>query len=120
MSALQDEPRPRLTVHANLWLETNGEVALSRWRVSLLEAIGATGSIRAAATQMKVTYTLAWHRVDEMETALGEHLVERHRGGEKGGAAHLTPAGRAYVERFNRFAALVDASVAEHFDQIFT
>ena len=38
-----------LTVHANLWLETNDKVVLSRWRVQLLEAIDETGSIRAAA-----------------------------------------------------------------------
>ena len=34
-----------LTVHTNLWLETNDKVVLSRWRVQLLEAIGETGSI---------------------------------------------------------------------------
>ena len=88
-----------LTVHTNLWLETNDKVVLSRWRVQLLEAIGETGSIRAAATRMKITYHLAWHRLDEMETAIGTRLVERQRGGPKGGSAQLTAAGHDYVAR---------------------
>lgn len=106
---------PPLTVHANLWLEANGQVALSRWRVQLLEAIAETGSIRAAAAQMKITYDLAWHRLDEMEQALGARLVDRHRGGIKGGSAQLTALGHDYVARFRRFAAEADACIARLF-----
>lgn len=109
-----------LSAHANLWLEANGEVALSRWRVQLLEAIEATGSIRQAAARLNITYPLAWHRVDEMEKRLGVQLVNRQRGGPQGGTARLTEQGREYVARFNRFASEVDAAIAqafrEHFD----
>ncbi len=108
-----------LTAHANLWLEANGQVALSRWRVQLLEAIEATGSIRKAAAQLNITYALAWHRVDEMETRLGVPLVHRQRGGPQGGTARLTEQGRDYVTRFNRFAAQVDAAIAEAFQTSF-
>ena len=110
---------PPLSVHANLWLEVNGQVVLSRWRVQLLETIDATGSIRAAAAQMKITYNLAWHRLDEMEQALGVRLVDRQRGGPKGGSAQLTMAGHDYVARFNRFAAEVDATIAGVFADTF-
>ncbi|MCX7670437.1 MAG: LysR family transcriptional regulator [Anaerolineae bacterium] len=106
-------------MHANLWLEVNGQVALSRWRVQLLEAIAETGSIRAAAAQMKITYNLAWHRLDEMEQALGVRLVERQRGGPGGGNAQLTAAGRDYVARFNRFAAAADAAIGRLFAESF-
>ncbi len=110
---------PVLTAHANLWLEANGRVVLSRWRAQLLETIESTGSIRAAAVQMKITYHLAWHRLDEMETALGVRLVERQRGGPKGGHARLTAAGRDFVERFNCFAAEIDAVMARLFEGSF-
>lgn len=116
----QDANPPTFTVHANLWLEVSGHVALSRWRVQLLEAINQTGSIRAAAAQMKITYDLAWHRLDEMEQALGVRLVDRHRGGIKGGSAQLTALGHDYVARFKRFAAEADACIgrlfADNFD----
>ncbi len=110
---------PQLSVHANLWLEVEGQVVLSRWRVQLLEAIDATGSIRAAAGQMKITYALAWHRLDEMEQALGLRLVERQRGGVKGGSAQLTAAGHDYVARFRRFADEADAVIERLFAKAF-
>ena len=56
-----------LTPHLNLWLEQDGQVVLSVWRVQLLTAIDQTGSISAAAERMQVQYRLAWDRLDEME-----------------------------------------------------
>ena len=81
-----------LTSHLNLWLECDGEVVLSVWRVQLLAAIDQTGSISAAAERMQVQYRLAWDRLDEMERGLGLRLVDRHAGGAGGGGARLTAA----------------------------
>ncbi len=119
MTSSDNHPPRSLAVHANLWLEVNGRVALSRWRAELLAAIAETGSIRAAAAQMQITYTLAWHRLDEMEQALGVRLVERQRGGVKGGSAQLTAAGQDYLARFRRFAAAADAAIARLFADAF-
>lgn len=113
------EPSSPLTIHSNLWLEVNDKVALSLWRVQLLEAIEETGSISAAATRMKIPYHLAWDRLDEMEEALGVRLVERQRGGPKGGGAQLTSAGGDYVGRFKRFAAEMDIIVERLFKEAF-
>jgi molybdate transport system regulatory protein len=112
-------PTP-LTPHANLWIEHDGEVVLSTWRVQLLEAIEATGSISAAAVRMQVQYRRAWERLEEMERGLGVALVERHVGGPGGGGARLTDAGREYVTRFNTFAQGVEALIARLFEQAFT
>jgi molybdate transport system regulatory protein len=109
----------RLRVRANIWAEVNEQVVLSAWRVQLLQAIEATGSIRQAAMQMNITYDLAWHRIDEMETALGVHLVDRQRGGPKGGCANLTSLGCELVTRFNLFKAQTDALIEAHFRAIF-
>jgi molybdate transport system regulatory protein len=108
-----------LTPHANLWIERDNQVVLSRWRVQLLEAIEETGSISAAAERMKVQYRCAWDKLDEMETGLGERLVERHAGGRGGGGTRLTPAGRAYVASFNCFAQGIDEVIAKQFEQAF-
>ena len=61
---------------SNLWIEKDGEVVLSRWRVNLLRAIDEAGSISAAAEKMKVSYHRAWEKLHEMETRLGVTLVE--------------------------------------------
>jgi len=106
-----------LTPHLNLWLERDGQVVLSVWRVQLLAAIAQTGSISAAAERMQVQYRLAWDRLDQMERGLSLRLVDRHAGGAGGGGACLTAAGRDLVERFNSLAGAVEACLAEHFQQ---
>jgi molybdate transport system regulatory protein len=108
-----------MTPHANLWVEREDRVVLSLWRVQLLEAIEATGSISAAAERMQVQYHRAWDRLQEMEQGLGVPLVERHAGGLGGGGAHLTEAGRQYVARFNTFAQGVEALISEQFKKAF-
>jgi molybdate transport system regulatory protein len=108
-----------LTPHVNLWIERDGRVALSRWRVQLLDAVDATGSISAAAERMGVQYRLAWDRLEEMEEGLGMRLVERHVGGAGGGGATVTPVGRNLIERFNAFAAAAEAAIGDEFQHHF-
>jgi molybdate transport system regulatory protein len=119
MKRAASDAAPRLAIHSNLWAEANEQVVLSPWRVRLLEAVEATGSIRAAAASMNVTYDLAWHRIDEMETALGVGLVDRQRGGPKGGCANLTSLGCELVARFKLFEAQAGALIDERFREVF-
>lgn len=107
--------RPRY----NLWLETDGEVVLSRWRVELLQAIDSTGSIRSAAERLKVPYRRAWEKVREMETRSDRRLVETEVGGEGGGGARLTGAARDLIARFVRFESGLDEEIARRYAQAF-
>lgn len=99
----------------NLWLEVGGEVVLSLWRVDLLRAVGDTGSISAAAEQMKIPYRTAWQKINEMETRLGVKLVDTQTGGHHGGGARLTPVAERYLEQFQRFAHDMERFVADAF-----
>ncbi len=108
-----------LVPRINLWLERDGQVALSSWRVRLLQAIAETGSIKASAASMSVGYSLAWQRLHEMEQLIGVQLVERHRGGAHGGRASLTPVAQAYVAQFEKWKQEVDAEVARRFREEF-
>jgi molybdate transport system regulatory protein len=108
-----------LVPRSNLWLERDGQVVLSRWRVALLEAIAQTGSISAAAERLDIDYHRAWDRVQQMEQRLGVPLIERQTGGPGGGGARLTEAGREYVARFNRFAQGIDEFIALHYQEAF-
>jgi molybdate transport system regulatory protein len=104
---------------SNLWIEQDGEVVLSKWRVNLLRAIDEAGSISAAAEKLQVSYHRAWEKIHEMETRLGVKLVETQTGGQHGGGAHLTPIARDYVARFDRFSQGIDEIVARHFAESF-
>jgi molybdate transport system regulatory protein len=74
------------------------EIALGPGRVELLELIGETGSLRAAAVRMGVSYMRAWNLVKYSNKCFAHPLVEANRGGKTGGGATLTEAGKQVVE----------------------
>ncbi|MDX1375660.1 MAG: LysR family transcriptional regulator, partial [Burkholderiales bacterium] len=65
-------------------------VAVGPGRANLLEAIGRTGSISAAARELGMSYRRAWLLVDAVNRAFRRPLVERAAGGRGGGGARLT------------------------------
>jgi molybdate transport system regulatory protein len=86
--------RPRLRV---MWGE---DVALGPGRVDLLEQIAQTGSLRAAASSMGMSYMRAWGLAKDLNRWFRTPLVRPTRGGRTGGGAELTPAGRAAVAHY--------------------
>jgi molybdate transport system regulatory protein len=108
-----------LVPHFNLWLERGGHVALSGWRVALLEAVAESGSISAAAERMEVPYRVAWSKIREMEQSLGAQLVRTRVGGPDGGGARLTPAAEAYIRRYHQLSAGIEEWVRHRFAAVF-
>ena len=103
----------------NLWIEKDGQVVLSTWRVDLLKAVDDTGSISSAAESMEVPYRRAWERIHEMEERLGQSLVDTEVGGAKGGGAKLTDLALDLVQRFQAFSAGLDQEVRGRFERAF-
>ncbi|MGH8630604.1 MAG: winged helix-turn-helix domain-containing protein, partial [Burkholderiales bacterium] len=79
-----------VNVYSKVWLERDGRVALSGWRIALLEAVGEAGSLAAAAARLGVPYRTAWYKLREVEEQLGVRLLDTHRGGADGGHTTLT------------------------------
>ena len=98
-----------LKARCRAWVEKRGRPVFGDGRAELLERIGESGSIRAAAEQMKMSYRHAWSHLARMEKALGKKLVVRHAGGPAGGGSTLTPAGRKLLADYRRFRAKLDA-----------
>ena len=69
-------------------------------RIALLATVGELGSIRAAADSLGLTYKGAWDAVQALNNLFDQPLVAAHAGGRQGGAATLTPRGRALVAGF--------------------
>ena len=103
----------------NLWIEQDGQVVLSRWRIRLLETIAETGSISAAAEKLEIQYRRAWDKLHEMEAGLGVKLVDTAVGGKGGGGARLTAAGQRAVAEFHAFENGFEAEVSERFRKVF-
>jgi molybdate transport system regulatory protein len=78
------------------------DIALGPGRVDLLELIGETGSLRAAAERMGMSYMRAWTLVKYTNCCFRAPVVKAVRGGKTGGGAELTEAGREAVALYRR------------------
>lgn len=74
--------------------------ALGPGKAALLEEIGRTGSISAAARAMGMSYRRAWLLVDAVNASFKAPLVETATGGRGGGGARLTGFGREVLARY--------------------
>lgn len=84
----------------NLRLSFPGNRKLSHGKAELMEWLEETGSIRAAAAKMGMSYRRGWLLVDEMNRMFDEHVVETRHGGASGGGARLTAFGKTLLTRF--------------------
>ena len=108
--------RPRL----KLWIETeDGRVALSEWRVGLLQAVAERGSLVAAAKALGIPHRTAWQRIQQMESSLGVRLVETVSGGVGGGRSALTPAAQEFIRKYEVVRAGLEELVGERFRHAF-
>jgi len=99
-----------------LWLERDGRVVMSDYRVRVLELVAETGSLAKAATLMGLSYRRAWGKVKELEANLGMPLVQSEVGGAGGGHTALTPQGEALVAAYHRFQERLAGELAQAFE----
>ncbi len=106
-----------LEIRSKIWIERRGrgEVVLSEWRVDLLEAIDAHGSLSRAAEALDVPYRTAWERVKATEGEIGFRLLESESGGLEGGGSRLTPQARDLCRRFRRVSGGIQEVVSRRF-----
>lgn len=69
----------------------------------LLRAVEEAGSLHAAALSMGMAYTKAMKLLKTAERSLGFPLTERTTGGKAGGGSRLTPEGKEWLERYERY-----------------
>ena len=97
---LTHQSAPALGLEGSLWLAQGGNPLGGADRVALLEAIGATGSMTAAAKAVGISYKTAWDRVQAMNNLASRALVERSAGGTGGGGTRLTPYATELIGAF--------------------
>ena len=112
------KPLPRdIQPGLRLWLTLEGQGVFGGGKWQVLDAIHRTGSLRAAAESLGISYRKAWGDLRKAERALGVLLIERHRGGSAGGESTLTPAGKKWWAEYARFQNEVEAGVARAFER---
>ncbi len=94
---MQYELRPRIRIVGD-----DGTIVLGPGKADLLDAIARTGSIRAAAGELGMSYMRAWTLVRTMNDAFRAPLVEKVRGGSEQGGAQLTDSGRKVLSLYRK------------------
>ena len=77
----------------------------------LLRGVEKSGSLRASAMEMDMSYTKALKLMKNAEKALGFPLTMRAAGGRDGGGSRLTPEGEEWLRRYEAYR---DACVQEN------
>ena len=93
-------------------------VALGPGKADLLEAIGETRSLTAAAARVGMSYKRGWSLVNELNSIFASPLVETEKGGSGGGGgARLTPLGEHVLGRYRQMETdagrVIEAGIAD-------
>ncbi|MBI1398282.1 MAG: LysR family transcriptional regulator [Betaproteobacteria bacterium] len=92
-------------------------IAMGPGKAELLQAIGRSGSISAAAREMGMSYRRAWLLVDTMNQSFRHPLVVTETGGQRGGGATVTEFGqevlRRYLDMEEKAAEAVEGEMSE-------
>ena len=89
-----------MELRSKVWIARQGQMVISRGRADLLEAIDASGSISAAARQLDMSYRHAWSMLKASEENAGFALLNRAKGGARGGGANLTEKARGLLKTY--------------------
>ena len=98
--------RPRIRI-----VRDDDKIVLGRGKADLLDAISRTGSIRAAAESLGMSYMRAWTLVRTMNAAFRHPLVEKERGGAEQGGAQLTESGQRVLALYRKMEEKAERSI---------
>lgn len=102
-----------------IWLEKNGEKVFGDGPLDILHRIERTGSLRQAAEEMNMSYSLAWNLIKDLEKRLGFNLLKRKVGGERGGGSEVSEEARELMIKFKLFREEIDQSLNSLYKKIF-
>ncbi len=97
---LHNEQLVRPVIHFELARET---VFFDRRLAMLLRLIDETCSVRAACSQMQLSYSSGWNLIRKLESQMNQPLLKRTQGGAGGGKSCLTEEGREFLRLYEAF-----------------
>lgn len=103
----------RKEIRVRCCVDVDGERFFGPGPAELLRLIDATGSISRAARAMGMSYKKAWDIVDNVNTRGRDAFVIAHKGGQRGGGAELTEAGRKVVVAYDKLAGRIERIVRD-------
>ncbi len=92
-----------MELNIKLYLESDGNKFMGIGVLWLLEKIQEKGSLRAAATEMNISYSKAYKMISNLESALGKDIFVRQHGGNERNGISLTPFASAFIKTYDNF-----------------
>ena len=108
----------KLRTRFKLWLSTERDAGVfgdGKWR--LLKSIDAQGSLRAASQSLHISYRKAWGDLKKAQQCLNVPLVEKQRGGRKGGRTVLTEQGKKWVNAYTKFRGDIEKAAKKAYEK---
>lgn len=106
-----------INLKVKLYLENEQEKFMGIGVLWILQRIPVCGSLRAAATEMGISYSKAFRMIENLETTLGKPVLERHRGGMQRTGAKLTPFGQEFIVLYDNFQKKCKSLMEEPFEK---
>jgi len=108
-----------MNVSWRIYLKEDNMKVFGKGPKMLLLTIDELGSIRKAASSMKLSYTKAWNMILNLEKGLGIKVLEKQIGGKNGGGSILTEDVRVLIKKFDELELEVGKSITELFNKKF-
>lgn len=86
----------------------------------ILQEVDRLHSLRAAAQEMGMAYSKAFHLIRQAETALGFPLCQRTVGGKGGGGSTLTKQAKELLRRYEAYRAACDRMAEQLYQEHFS
>ncbi|MEL6693957.1 MAG: LysR family transcriptional regulator [Pseudomonadota bacterium] len=87
-------------------------------KAALLTALHESGSIRAAATQLGMSYPRALKLIEQMNSSFQAPLVTTQHGGAEGGGTHVTELGQDVLQLYGSICEASEQASADNFQSL--
>lgn len=87
-------------------------------KAALLTALQDTGSIRAAAALLEMSYPRALKLIEQMNASFAQALVETQHGGAEGGGTRVTHLGQEILRLYQAICDASDAASEDTFNAL--
>ena len=104
----------------NVFIYEGNEKFFGEGPCRLLHGIERTGSLRAAAMEMDMSYSKATSILSRAEKALKFPLTEKKIGGKGGGGSQLTPEAREFLKRYEKYREACYEANSRIYHEIFS
>jgi len=108
-----------LKLRYKIWIEKNGEKVFGDGPLDILYRVERTGSLRQAAEEINMSYSLSWNLMKDLEKRLGFNLLKRKVGGERGGGSEITQEARELMKKYKLFREETDQSLNSLYKRTF-